>query len=375
MTPTDLKYWIALKFVDGVGNVAFKDLVKAFGSPRAVFEASMAELQKVPRISHKKAHSIYAFDDWDRVEREMERAQRLNVSLVTAASPIYPSLLLNIYDFPPILYVKGSLLPDDIMVAVVGSRMASTYGRFTTERLCRELAMGGITVVSGMARGIDSAAHAGALAGKGRTIAVLGCGIDIVYPPENNKLFEKIAEHGAVITEFPFSTQPVAPNFPARNRIISGLSLGVLVVEAGEKSGSLITARIALEQNREVFAVPGNIDSPGTKGTHSLIRDGAKLVENAGDILEEIIPQLSPMASFLESTDGGSDGRVLFRSDENPTSQEQRVLKSMGAEKVHVDTLAAQTGYKVQDLLAILMSLELKGYVAQQPGKIFVAKE
>jgi len=156
-----------------------------------------------------------------------------------------------------ILYVRGTLTDKDINIAVVGSRRASTYGRFTTERLCRELAMNGVTVVSGMARGIDSAAHTGALAGKGRTIAVLGSGMDVIYPPENRKLFEKIAENGAVITEFPFSTQPLAPNFPVRNRIISGISLGVVVVEASEKSGSLITARVALEQGRDVFAVPG----------------------------------------------------------------------------------------------------------------------
>ncbi|TFG89589.1 MAG: DNA-protecting protein DprA [Syntrophobacterales bacterium] len=374
MTPSDLKYWLALKFVDTVGNVGFKSLVKTFGSPRAVFEASAAALQKAPRITQKTARNIQNFDDWPRVEREIESADRLGVSLVTSDSPLYPRLLLNIYDFPPVLYVKGTLSTHDITLAVVGSRMATTYGRFITERLCRELAMGGVTVVSGMARGIDSAAHTGALAGKGRTIAVLGSGIDVVYPPENANLFKKIAESGAVITEFPFSTQPLAANFPARNRIISGLSLGVVVVEAGEKSGSLITARIALEQGREVFAVPGSIDSPGTKGTHKLIREGAKLVENTRDILEEILPQMDFQAVPVEPED---EIPVKKRSGkaEVLTNDEQAILKVLGRKPVHVDTLTADTGYQIQDILGILMSLELKGYVEQLPGKKIVIKE
>jgi len=187
--------------------------------------------------------------------------------------------------------VRGSFLPEEIGVAIVGSRLASTYGKYITEKLGRELAMQGITVVSGLARGIDSAAHRGALAGKGRTIAVLGCGLDIVYPPENETLAAEIAAHGAIATEFPFGTPPNAPNFPARNRIISGISLGVVVVEAGEKSGSLITARIASEQGRSVFAVPGAIESAGSRGTNRLIKQGAKLIDSVEDILEEILPQ------------------------------------------------------------------------------------
>ncbi len=374
MTPADLKYWLALKFVDTVGNVGFNSLVKTFGSPCAVFEAPAAALRKVPRITQKTARNIRNFDDWPRVEREMESADRLRVSLVTSDSPLYPRLLLNIYDFPPILYVRGTLSAHDITLAVVGSRMASTYGRFTTQRLCRELALGGVTVVSGMARGIDSAAHTGALAGKGRTIAVLGSGIDVVYPPENANLFEKIVEHGAVITEFPFSTQPLAANFPARNRIISGLSLGVVVVEAGEKSGSLITARVALEQGREVFAVPGSIDSPGTKGTHRLIREGAKLVENTQDILEEILPQVNIKPAPVGPADEAPVERCPGIS-EALKADEQAILKVLGGKPIHVDTLAADTGYQIQDLLGTLMSLELKGYVEQLPGKKFVIKE
>ena len=225
-----------------------------------------------------------------------------------------------------------------------------------------------------MARGIDSAAHAGAIAGKGRTIAVLGCGIDVIYPPENRKLFEKIAENGAVITECPFSTQPLASNFPARNRIISGLSLGVVVVEANEKSGSLITARVALEQGREVFAVPGSIDSPGTKGTHKLIREGAKLVENTYDILEEILPQLNLNHTTAKLSDKNPIQDRSGKSEElNP--DESAILKLIGKKPVHIDSLATDSGYQIHDILSILMSLELGGYVEQLPGKNFIVKE
>jgi DNA processing protein len=373
MTHNDLKYWLALKSLENVGNVGFNSLVNTFGSPLAVFDAPTTSLQKVDRITRKIAHSIKNFDNWATIEKELELADKLNVSIITSDSPSYPRLLLNIYDFPPILYVKGTLSDQDVNVAVVGSRMASTYGKFTTEKLCRELAMKGVTVVSGMARGIDSAAHAGAIAGKGRTIAVLGSGIDVIYPPENRKLFEKISENGAVITEFPFCTQPLAFNFPARNRIISGLSLGVVVIEANEKSGSLITARLALEQGREVFAVPGNIDSPRTKGTHRLIREGAKLVENTYDILEEILPQVS----FSDKA-AKSSGEIPLQDhsikSEELNADEKTILKLIGKKPVHIDSLAADSDYQIQDVLSILMSLELGGYIEQLPGKNFVVK-
>lgn len=374
MTHNDIKYWLALKFVERVGNVGFNNLVKAFGSPRAVFDAPASALRKIPRITQKTAVDIQDFDRWEEVERELERADKSNVSIITSHSSLYPDLLRTIYDFPPLLYVRGTLSDKDINVAVVGSRMASTYGKFTTERLCRELAMKGITVVSGMARGIDSSAHAGAMSGRGRTIAVLGSGIDVVYPPENRRLFEKIGENGAVITEFPFSTQPLAPHFPARNRIISGLSLGVLVVEANEKSGSLITARVALEQGREVFAVPGSIDSTKTKGTHKLIREGAKLVENTYDILEEIVPQIHIDSTTSGTRDEGSlpDSPALSGQ---LNADEKKILKRIDKKPVHIDTLAADSNYQVHDILSILTSLELGGYIEQLPGKKFVIKE
>ncbi len=291
MKKTNLKYWIALKAVEGVGCVGFRTLLTAFGSPEAVFRASASTLQVLPGIGPKTADEICSFTDWRKAEQEVAQAGTLGVTIITCQDPLYPKNLLNIYDYPPFLYMKGSLCPEEIGVAIVGSRLASTYGRYVTEKLSRELALKGITIVSGLARGIDSAAHRGALAGKGRTIAVLGSGLDIVYPPENEALAADIAAQGALVTEYPFGTPPNAPNFPARNRLISGISLGVVVVEAGEKSGSLITARIASEQGRSVFAVPGAIESAGSRGTNRLIKQGAKLIENVEDILEEILPQ------------------------------------------------------------------------------------
>ena len=292
MIDDDWKFWIALISVDGVGSVGFKNLVDAFGNPRNVFNASHQSLTVIPGIGRKTAANVKDFNGWQKAEEELKLLKSYDARLITYQDSLYPRGLLNIYDFPPFLYVKGSLKEDDVNIAVVGSRTASTYGKFSTERLCRELAINGITVVSGMARGIDSAAHKGALAGKGRTIAVLGCGLDTIYPPENKELYEEIVSKGAVITEYPFGTPPSGSNFPARNRIISGISLGVVVVEANEKSGSLITAKLALEQGREVFAVPGSIDSAGSRGTHKLIKQGAILIENVHDILDEILPQV-----------------------------------------------------------------------------------
>ena len=370
MKEDDARYWLALKFVPDVGNVACKNLVDAFGSPGSVFRASHAELSRVYPITGRTARRIKEFNDWDRVDRELSLADRHGVSIITAHDGSYPKNLRTIYDYPPLLYVRGSLSPDDILLAVVGSRLASTYGKFITERLCRDLALQGITIVSGMARGIDSAAHRGALAGRGRTIAVLGSGIDVIYPPENGKLYERIAAQGAVITEFPFATEPSGPNFPARNRIISGMSLGVVVAEATERSGSLITARCALDQGREVFAIPGSIDSPGSRGTHALIREGAKLCEDIADIVEEILPQIDVAPPMKE---GRADEPET--AGDPLTASESDLLDKIGSTPVHVDTLIAMTGSKTGDLLNILLTLELKGYIEQLPGKLFIRKE
>ena len=305
-----IRYWLALKSIAGIGNVVFLALIDTFGTLEAVFSASAAELQKITGITKKAAAGIAAFKDWDIINKDLAALEKAGINIITLQDSLYPPKLLEIYDRPPFLYVKGNLKKDDIDIAIVGSRLASTYGKYTTERISRELALRGVTVVSGMARGIDSAAHQGALTARGRTIAVLGTGLDIIYPPENKKLFAAIGENGAVVSEYPLGTPPLASNFPARNRIISGMSYGVVVVEAGEKSGSLITARLALEQGREVFAVPGTIDSAGSRGTNKLIKQGAKLIENTDDILEEILPQLEKTKIPEIMPDSGKDTKA-----------------------------------------------------------------
>jgi DNA processing protein len=380
MLNQNLKYWVALKWVEGVGNVGFKALLEAFGTPQKVFEAPLSMIKAVPGIGDKTAPQIKSFKDWKKVEKELEFADRTCVSIVTSQDPLYPSQLLSTYDYPAFLYVKGHLKEDDVNVAVVGSRTASTYGKFTTERLCRELVLRGITVISGLARGIDSAAHRGALSGKGRTIAVLGCGLDVVYPPENEKLFTEISLQGALISEFPFGTPPNAPNFPARNRIISGISLGVVVVEASEKSGSLITARIALEQGREVFAVPGSIDSSGSRGTNKLIKQGAKLIENVEDILEEILPQVTRAPKVVKpdqrQKQPEDQQKILTSSPDLVLKEtEKTVWQVLSQKPVHIDQIITSTGLTAHEVLVILLNLELQGLIEQKPGKTYMRKE
>jgi DNA processing protein len=380
-----LKDWIALRMVEGVGCVGFRALLQTFGSPGAVFKASASALQCAAGIGPKTAGDIISFADWSKAEAEVSRAEALGVSLITCQDPLYPRNLLNIYDYPPYLYVKGSLVPDEIAVAIVGSRLASTYGKYVTEKLSRELALQGIAVISGMARGIDSAAHRGTLAAKGRTIAVLGSGIDVLYPPENETLAAEISGQGALVTEYPFGTPPNAPNFPARNRLISGISLGVVVVEAGEKSGSLITARIAAEQGRSVFAVPGAIESAGSRGTNRLIKQGARLIEGVEDILEEILPQAgllpagpeTPCLFSAPEAEPAAKARASAASDEPGkfSEAEKRLLSLITNEPVDVDTLIVRSGLTAQEVQSGLLVLSLDGIIRQLPGKMYLRKE
>lgn len=376
----DLTTWVALKSVEGVGNVAYRNLLAAFGSPGRVFEATLPQLEQTAGLNHKTARNIKDFRGLQRAQADIDRAAREGVSIVTVKDPAYPERLRKIYDYPPLLYIKGTLTPEDIPVAVVGSRNASPYGRFVTERLCRELAHRGVTVVSGLARGIDTCAHRGALAGRGRTIAVMGCGIDVIYPLDNRKLHGEIISNGAVVTEFPFGTEPDRPHFPARNRIISGMSLGVLIVEAGEKSGSLITAQCALEQGREVFAVPGSIDLPGSRGTNKLLRQGAKLVERVEDILEEILPQLEHRPAVPQREKSGPGSMPAAQTPpasgrEALTEKESRLLGFITEKPQDVDTIINRSGLAAAEVLATLLSLELKGHVLQLPGKLFKLRE
>ena len=354
-------FWIALNRVKNLGPVVSKRLLDTFKSPEAVFSASERELLAIENIRRSAVQSILKGPDFEFAKRQMEIVEKRGFKLMNYLSPEYPSRLKMIYAPPTFLYVKGDLKEsDDRAVAMVGSRQATHYGRTMAENVARELAQSGITVVSGFARGVDTISHKAALSAGGRTIAVLGCGLDVIYPSQNTSLYKAIPENGAIVSEFPCGTQPEGPNFPRRNRIISGLSLGVVIVEAGKRSGALLTAKHALDQNREVFAIPGNITSITSSGTNTLLKQGAHLVTSATDVLSEL--------KFM-IPDGESSPPI-------PTvaldAEQARLFNMMDAEPIHVDALARHSGIKVSRLLGILLDMELKGAVTQVPGKKFV---
>lgn len=347
--------WIALKMVPGIGNVLAVGLVRAFGGPAAVFAARDQDLQ-CAGVRREVRAALRRFARWAEAEAQVARLIRAGGRLVTWDDACYPELLRQIHDPPLFVYMLGELTPADATaVAVVGSRDATAYGRQLTAIVSEGLAGRGITVVSGLARGIDAAAHEAALRAGGRTIAVLGSGIDVVYPSEHHRLLMRIARAGAVVSEYAMGAKPDAENFPARNRIISGLALATVVVEASERSGSLITAHCALEQGREVFAVPGPV-GPRTRGTHQLLRQGAALAESADDVLREIAPRLraAPSAEPVPLTD--AETAVLAQLDTAPRS---------------VDDVIARTGLSAGAVLETLLVLELRGVVRQLPGQSF----
>lgn len=352
--------WLALRRVTGVGNVLYRRLLDRFKTPDAVLAASEEALLTVGGISPDLANGIRSFAAYDQVDLEIEKLTALGITLLSLQDPDYPPLLAAIYDPPPILYLKGDpRLPNPYPLAVVGSRRASHYGKTVAERLSRELAEQGMTIVSGFARGIDALAHHTALEAGGRTIAVLGSGIDCIYPAEHRNLYDEIAEQGLLLSEFPLGTPPDGHNFPQRNRIISGLSLGCLVIEATLESGSLITARSALEQGREVFAVPGSILSKTSAGTHHLIRSGAKLVERMEDILEEILPQVrrAPRESAFAPLLQG---------------EEKKLYDLLGFEPKHIDQLIHESALPIAAVSGLLLALELRGIARQLTGKFYV---
>lgn len=359
--------WFGLKGVPGIGNHLFKRLINRFNSPQMVFQASAEELLQVEGISARQASAIKKYKTPDKIKWELDQINQKGYKVTTLTDPLYPPLLREIPDPPPYLYVCGKLDGSKRNIAVVGSRNATAYGISTTQKLCADLTALGITIVSGMALGIDAAAHIGALAGKGNTIAVLGSGLNIIYPSENLNLFERISERGAVITEFALNTEPEAHNFPVRNRIISGMSLGTVVVEATKKSGALITARLAAEQNREVFAVPGSIQSFKSTGTHTLIKQGAKLVENAQDVLEELTAFIDA-PEFTQHADKSNTAENLSLL----SPAEQSVYQTLSPYPEHIDSIVHKTTIEPGKLLSILLQLELKGMVTQLPGKLFV---
>jgi DNA processing protein len=363
----DKAWWVALHLVPGVGRITFKKLVAYFGHPRAVLQATCGQLIRVSGVGPKIAQAITDFQTATEAERELRAAAHHGCHIVTQAEDSYPPLLKTIEDPPPVLYVKGEL--GDLMapgIAVVGSRRPSTYGKVVAEQLARGLAACGVTVVSGLARGIDSTAHLGTLEGGGRTMAVLGCGLSYIYPPENRRLAERISRQGAMVSEFPMATKPDRLNFPLRNRTISGLSLGTLVVEAGERSGALITAQWALEQGREVFAVPGNVTAPTSRGTNRLIKMGAKLVERVEDILEELPCYALGTRPVVPSHRDDS-----CQADTTP--DERRLLALLDpVEARHVDAIIEQAHLPTSLVSSLLLKLELDGRVTQLPGKLFL---
>jgi DNA processing protein len=362
-THEELLWWLRLQSVRGVGSIRFNELIRVLGDPRKVFVSDDAALSEVPKIDARIIQEIRNFKHIPGyAEEQLEQAVKLRADILTIDDPEYPENLKNFIDAPPILFVRGSLKSSDQRaVAVVGSRNATTYGKNTSSGMARELALAGITVVSGMARGIDSAAHQGALAAGGRTIAVLGCGVDIAYPAENRKLRDSIVENGAVISEYPIGEKPMPAYFPNRNRIITGLSLGVLAVEAREDSGVFSTVRWAAEQGREVFAVPGPITSATSVGPNQLIKQGAKMVLNISDILEELKlsgPDKSPPQKTLPETELDGDERSVFAS--------------LADDPRHIDSIAEMIRRSSADTLRILFTLEMKGLIRQMPGKMFV---
>jgi DNA processing protein len=377
MAPTIDAYWLGLRRIHGVGPRIARLLLERFGSADRIFAASEADLTETG-IPRPTARNIREFQDFAPIERELCELPRVGARLIKWNEPEYPANLRHIADPPPYFFQRGSLtLTDAKYVAVVGARAASDAGRRMAQRMGMELAAKGFTVVSGLARGIDSEAHQGALDGNGRTVAVLGCGVDIVYPPENRKLAEAMLESGsALISELPLGTPPLAENFPPRNRLISGLCLGVIVVEAAEKSGSLITARLALEQDRQVFAVPGSPLTGKTRGSNRLIREGARLVECVEDVIEELAPQFVVDATRPAAVDEKSTGRQPGDLDENLFESESTDAKMIlsclkDANRLHVDSIIEESGLSTQIVLKLLLDLELKGIVTQHPGKLF----
>jgi len=356
----ELLPWIRLTKI-GASALRVNRLLDHFGSPEALFASSPSDL----RAAGCPAAAAERFLDpiYEANRRDLELMERLQVRLIRRGDGDYPELLREIPDPPPALYVRGTLLPEDRKaVALVGTRRTSDYGRRMAERLAGELAGAGITVVSGLAKGIDTVAHHAALRAGGRTLACLGCGIDVAYPYENRALAEAIVKNGALISEYAMNTPPDAWHFPSRNRVVSGLSLGVIVLEAPARSGALITAVCAADQNREVFAVPGNVDNPRSAGPHALIKDGAKLVESVEDILEEL--RLNEVQPSL--------GLDVEPAPPELSPEEDSLLRLLGSDPQPVDDLIIESSLPASQVNATLLMLEMKGVARRLPGNAYI---
>ncbi len=356
---SEIKYWIGFNMVRGIGPAKFRALLDRFHNLRLAWEATAGEL-RAAGLDRRALQSLLTAREKLDLDAEVARLEKAGVRVITWQGADYPDRLRNIYHPPPVLYLRGSLTPaDEWAVAVVGTRRATVYGKEAARHIAGELARTGVTVISGLARGIDSVAHRAALEAGGRTIAVLGSGVDVVYPAENRRLMQRVIEQGAVLSEYALGTPPEGSNFPPRNRVISGLSLGVVIVEAGERSGALITADYAAEQGRDVFAVPGNMFNRASKGCNRLIQQGAKLVLGVEDVLEEL--NLTMVVQQLE---------LQAIVPENET--ESRLLSFLSSDPLHVDEIVRRTALPISEVSSTLALMELKGMVRQVSGMNYV---
>lgn len=375
----DIEKWLKLIRANGIGPTTFTRLLKRFGCPNRILGASVSELAKTNGVGFKTAERIAATRHTFDTAKELEKAHKLDVWIVHLQDNRYPPVLKQIYDPPPVLYIKGTLTKqDNLAMSIVGSRQCSLYGQEQSSRFAHFLSSAGFTVCSGMARGIDTAAHQGALSAGGRTIAVQGCGLGHIFPPENKRLFELITQSGACISELPLDFEPLPVNFPPRNRIIAGLSLGTIVVEAGLKSGALLTANAAMEYNREVMAVPGKIDSPLSRGAHQLIKQGAKLIESVEDIMEALGyygRQLTEHVSAAAQKANEMIERPLFDiADLNLSNDEKKIYDCLNKEPSHIEQIIATVDLSAGNVNAGLISLRLKGLIKQLPGSLFLRR-
>jgi len=361
----DLEYLLNLSAVSGVGSTRIRSLVAHFKNTEDIFKSSIKALCEVDGIDAKTATSIHEYSDFQFGGQQVEKASQLGIEIITFWDSRFPENLKKIYDPPAFIFVKGELTAlDRYAIGMVGTRLPSSYGKIVAEKFSKELAQKGLIIVSGLARGIDTICHWAALQSGGRTFAVLGSGLDMLYPAENSRLAEKIPSQGALISEFCLGTGPDAVNFPRRNRIIAGLSLGTVVIEAGIRSGALLTANYALDQNREIFAVPGNINSPKSYGANQLIKEGAKLVTSIEDILDELAPQLKHLLNK------GNDENLEKLID--LSEPEKALLDLLSHEPIHIDKLSQLVGKSTAETLSLLLPLEFKDLVKQIPGKMFV---
>ncbi len=357
---------LQLNLVPGVGPKVREALGASFGSMADVLSASRDQLLQVPGVGRKLAEAIVRANHSEDAQRELHRCRELGLKLYRRGAADYPRMLSETHDPPSVLYCRGALEPrDELAVAIVGSRRCTHYGRQQSEHFSAALARAGITIVSGLARGVDAAAHRAAVAAGGRTIAVLANGLGSIYPPEHRQLADEIVPCGAVLSEFSLDTEPKPGHFPQRNRIISGLSLGVIIIEASRRSGALHTARHAMEQGREVFAVPGRIDSLASEGCHDLIRDGVQLIRNVDDVLESLGPLMGPLQT-------GDHEQIHSPRELTLSDQERQILNLLSSEPQHVDEILQNCPLESSRVLATLTVLEMKRMVQRLPGGNFV---